>query len=100
MATLAPGNTLLGDLVAAAFDDASLLSADPKEVSRLAAHAVTRVLMREWATASPAQRRPRRAGTTDAWTRFLFKCAGPSVALLERAADAIGRGVIGGRAGW
>ena len=66
----------------------------------MAAQTVTRALMKEWGRASSVKRRTGRTGTADAWTRLLFKCAGPSVALLERAAGALGRGVIGGRASW
>lgn len=99
MATLAGRNTPLGDLVVAAFDKASLLSADPREISRLAAQAVTREVMNEWATAM-AERRAARAGTAAAWTRLLLQCTGPPAGLLQRVALALGRGAVGGRASW
>ena len=97
MATLARRNTPLGDLVVAAFDRAALLSSDPREVSRLAAKAITREMMKEW-TAASARRRAARTGTQAAWTRLFFRCAAPPVGLLERAALTLGRGAVGGRA--
>jgi hypothetical protein len=46
MRTSARRTAQIGDLVVAAFDGAALLSADPLEVSRLAALVVNRVLHR------------------------------------------------------
>lgn len=100
MATLDRTNTLLGDVVAAAFDEASLLSTDPHEISRLAAQTVTRVLSREWATVTSMKRWTGRTGAEVAWGRLLFQCANPPLALLERAAGARGRSVVGGRGTW
>ena len=38
--------TQLGELIAAAFDEASLISVDPKKISDMASNAVMRVLKR------------------------------------------------------
>lgn len=100
MATLDRKNTLLGDVVAAAFDEASVLSTDPREVSRLAAQAVTRALSREWATVRSMKQRTGSARIDEAWARLLLQCAGRPLAVLERAAGALGRGVVGGRGTW
>ena len=46
MRTKAHRTIQLGDLVAAAFDEAALFSSDPKEITNMAAQAVMRVLWR------------------------------------------------------
>ena len=46
------GTAPLGDLVAAAFDEAARYSADPREVSRLATQAVRRMVRRAVRTSS------------------------------------------------
>jgi hypothetical protein len=46
MRTHAPKTVSLGELIAAAFDEAASYSADPREVSRLATGAVARLLRR------------------------------------------------------
>jgi len=97
--TPARGNTPLGDLVAAAFDNASLLSADPREISRLAAQAIARDVVKEWAKVATL-RRAGRAGTAAAWTRLFFQYAQPPRGLLARVAVALGRVAVGGRASW
>jgi hypothetical protein len=48
--------TPLGDLVVAAFDEAALYSADPREVSRLATQAVMNMLGRARRTSTPPSR--------------------------------------------
>jgi len=47
----------LGDVVAAAFDEAERYSRDPREVSRLATHAITHLLRRPRATPPIARAR-------------------------------------------
>ena len=47
------GTARLGDLIAAAFDEAARYSADPREVSRLATQAVRYLLRRAGRTPVP-----------------------------------------------
>jgi hypothetical protein len=82
-----------------AFDEASLRSADPREVSLLAAQAITLELMKEWA-AVLVRRRPTPNGTAAAWTRLLFHCVELPTGLVERVAVRLARGAVGGRAAW
>lgn len=125
MATLDRGYTHLGDLVVAAFDEASLHSRESREASRLASRTVVAALMKEWTigTQSPslAAQGPARAhrggddsattstlteriaghaDTAFAWSRLISQCGGASSALLGETTDTVRRAVVGGRAAW
>jgi len=118
MGTLHCRNANVGELVLAAFDDATLHSSDSREVSRLAAETIVDVLLREWTSmvqrapspsrekagalyrshngTSTATRNSGQARIAAAWKLFLQRAERPAWSM----AEAVQCGVAGGRADW